>query len=180
MSTTRDPDPSSGPDSKGGEAAPPEIAVRFEDSRGYLAALLTVLGEARRAVCIYTRDLEPLILDRQPVLDELRKTAIKGRASIRILVQDLAPAIHSGHRIIETSRRMSSSYAIRKVDGEDCQYPSAFVTTDAGAWLLRSFGDLYEGEGNRYDPPKARQLNRYFDEVWERASVPVEFRALGI
>lgn len=163
------------------EPTPRELALRFESGSELRQAMLTVIAGARRALYWYTRDFDPPVSDDQTVLDALRALSLKGRgSSIRILVQDPARAIRDGHRLIEQARRLSSVYALRQVHTEDLNYPSAFLANDHGSYLFRTFGDRYEGDGQTWFPARANALIRYFSEVWERAAVPAELRALSL
>jgi hypothetical protein len=159
---------------------PRDIAIRTDSRASLQAAMLTLLSQARHEVAWYTRDLDPLLSDQKAILEAFRLLSIRSRARIRILVQDLSRAIQEGHRLIEASRRLSSIYAIRQVHADDLAYNSSFFVTDAGGWLFRVFADRLEAEGQQYDPPRMRSYLRYFDEVWERASAPLELRSLGL
>lgn len=161
--------------------SPREVALRFDSGSELRAAMLEVIHGARHALCWYTRDLEPPVTDDPDVLEALRSLSLKGRGtSIRVLLQDPTRAVRDGHRLIEMARRLSSVYALRRVHPEDLAYPSAFLVNDHGGFLFRTFGDRYEGEGHTWHPARCNQLLRYFNEVWERAEVPVELRALSL
>ncbi len=142
---------------------------------------LELIRSARHDLCIYTRDLEPPIYDDQAIIDAIRQVALSGRgAQVRILVQDTTRALRDGHRLLDLSQRLSSIVHLRRPVHEDQQYPSAFVLTDAGGYLFRTFGDRFEGEGDLYYPPRRDELKRYFDEIWERAEQPTEVRRLSL
>lgn len=144
-------------------------------------ATLELIQSARHELCLYTRDLEPPILDEHALIEAIRHIALSGRrADVRILVQDTSRALRDGHRLLDLSHRLSSLVHIRRPSHEDQQYPSAFVLTDSGGYLFRTFGDRFEGEGDLYYPPRRDELKRYFDEVWERAEQPAELRRLSL
>ena len=69
---------------------------------------------------------------------------------------------------------------LRRVSHEDATYPSAYVLTDGGGYLFRTFGDRFEAVGDVCYPPRRDELKRLFDEVWERAESPPELRRLGL
>lgn len=165
-------------------AAPPtptERALRFASSAELNIAALEVLNEARRSVCVYTRDLEPVLLDTRPLLDALQRVALRGRgAAIRILVQDPTRAMREGHRLVEQARRLSSVYQFRQPQAEDLQYTGAFLVTDQAGFVQRVLADRPDGEGHTRDVARANALLRYFNEVWERSAPPAELRALNL
>lgn len=145
------------------------------------SASLAVIQEARHAVCLYSRDLDPVILDDSEVVDALRRVALSGRgASVRILLQDPTRAVREGHRLLDLAQRLSSLVQIRRPTFEDLQYAGAFITNDAGGFLFRTFGDRFEAEGDIYYPPRRDELERYFDAVWERAEQPPELRRFSL
>lgn len=159
----------------------PERALRFASAVELIEATTQVLALSRRSVLIYSRDLEPMLLDQSPVLDALRRIALTGRgAQVRMLVQDPGRAIREGHRLIEQSRRLSSIYQFRQVHTEDLKFPGAFVVNDRAGFIARTFADRHEGEGHTHDSARANALIRYFNEVWERSSAPPELRALHL
>lgn len=152
-------------------------ADRFSELR---EVTLTLIASARNEVCIYSRDLEPALYEDPAILEAIRKVALSGqRASVRILVQDTTRAMREGHRLVDLAQRLSSIVHIRRVCHEDSQYPSAFVLTDRGGYLFRTFGDRFEAVGDNCYPPRRDELKRLFDEFWERGESPPELRRLA-
>lgn len=144
-------------------------------------ATLELIGSARHDLCIYSRDLEPSLYEDATVLEAIRKVALSGRgARVRILLQDPTRAARDGHRLVDLAQRLSSIVHIRRPAEEDLQYAGAYLLTDSGGYLYRTFGDRFEAEGDLYYPPRRDELKRQFDAVWERAETPPELRRLGI
>ena len=161
----------------------PELAQRLSAERaGELRdATLALLAGARNELCIYSRDLEPPLYEDPRVLEAIRKVALSGRrARVRILLQDTARVARDGHRLVDLAQRLPSIVHLRRVSQEDASYPSAYVLTDGGGYLFRTFGDRYEAVGDVCYPPRRDELKRLFDEVWERAESPPELRRLGL
>jgi GNAT superfamily N-acetyltransferase len=143
-------------------------------------ATLQVIAEVRRELCIYSRDLDPAVLNTNALLEALRALCLRPGASIRLLLQDSSRAVKDGHRLIELARRLPSSIEFRCPQAEDLQYTGAFVLNDNFGFLARSFGDRFECEGDLYHIAENARLKRYFGEVWERARVASEFRRLSL
>ncbi len=161
----------------------PELAQRLSAERaGELRdATLALLAGARHELCIYSRDLEPPLYEDPRVLEAIRKVALSGRrAQVRILLQDTARVARDGHRLVDLAQRLPSIVHLRRVSQEDASYPSAYVLTDGGGYLFRTFGDRYEAVGDVCYPPRRDELKRLFDDVWERAESPPELRRLGL
>jgi len=145
-----------------------------------VAALLGIIGTARRHLWLYSRELDPGLLDRPDVMTALRQFGTRG-GEARILLQDaLAP--QSAHApLIGLSQRLPSAFLFRVVEETvDRAYPSAFACNDAGGWYFRLLGHRTEGETRIDQPARARQLENVFEPFWERARPCTEYRALGI
>jgi hypothetical protein len=62
----------------------------------------------------------------------------------------------------------------------DREYPSAFMCTDAGAYLFRPIAQRMECVGSTYAPGRSAQLQALFDQMWERSESMSELRPLKI
>jgi predicted GNAT family N-acyltransferase len=164
-------------------AARPEARVLIaEDREQTLAATALLLDGARNEIAIYTRDLDPALLDVPATLDAIRRIALSGRrAQVRILLQEPRRAVNEGHRLVALAQRLPSAIALRTpVDERDLQYPSAFLVTDARGYFFRPLASRLEGEGSTYAPGRHAQFTELFDRVWERSEPTPELRQLGV
>lgn len=161
---------------------PQERTVVVESRDQALAETLRLVEGARRELCIYTRTLDPDILDTDDALEKLKRLAIAGRgATIRIIVQEPRVPSQRGHRLIALAQRLTSAFEFRTpAQDEDLQYPSAFVLNDASGYYFRTLGNRFEGEAVNYAPGKHAQLQEYFDQVWERSEPSDELRQLAL
>ena len=142
---------------------------------------LAVMKHARHELCIYTRDLEAPIYDQDDTIEQFRRIALSGaRARLRLLVQDPTRARHDGHRLVLLAHRLTTPIGLRQPHPDDLQYNAAFITNDCGGYLYRSQADRFEGEGDLYNPLRCAELQRYFDQIWERAQPIDEFRRLNL
>jgi predicted GNAT family N-acyltransferase len=159
----------------------PSEPVEVEDREGATLLLLKLIGLARREVSIITRDLDLGWLDQEPVLEALKQLATSGRgARIRILVHDPEPAVKNNHRLIPLAQRLTSIFQFRVPGTEDDrQFAGALVLNDRGGFLLRTLGSRWEGEGDTYAPGRHRELQKQFDEMWERGLPCDELRRLS-
>jgi predicted GNAT family N-acyltransferase len=161
----------------------PESKVLSVQTREQLIeATLAVLSGARHELRIMVRELDPMLLDDSACLVELRRIAISGRgACIRVLAQDISRAQHAGNRMLDLAQRLPSVIQFRRpVENVDCDYPSAFMCTDAGAYLFRPVAQRMESVGSTCAPGRAAQLQALFDQVWERSESMSELRPLKI
>jgi predicted GNAT family N-acyltransferase len=169
------------PDRPGPPPRPEVQTLAVESREQAFDATLALIGSARRDLYIYTRDLDPQLLDTEPVLDALKRLAIRGRASIRILVQEPIQVARRGHRLVALAQRLTSMFSLRTpVQETDLQYPSAFLLNDSYGFYFRTLGNRFEGEAVNYAPGRHAQLLELFQQVWERSETSEEFRQLRL
>lgn len=145
-----------------------------------LAAVLGVANGARRQLLVYTRDLDPGVLDQPEALAALRRVALGG-GDVRILLHDPASPQRAIAPLLGLGQRLTSAFQFRAIEEPiDRDYPSAYVANDAGGWYFRALGHRFDGETRLDDAARARQLRAHFEPVWERARPCSEFRALGL
>ncbi|WP_408953616.1 GNAT family N-acetyltransferase [Lysobacter sp. Hz 25] len=157
-----------------------DAANPVETRAAALAALAGVIANARRGLSIYSRDLDPGLLDRPEVVAALRRLATSGGA-IRVLLHDPGAPQRALAPLIGLSQRLSSVFEFRAIEEPvDLKYPSAYVVNDRDGWYYRPLGHRYDGETRLDGGARARQLRAHFDPVWERARPCSEYRALGI
>jgi predicted GNAT family N-acyltransferase len=162
---------------------PPSVkAVEFGTLQAAAAATLQLIAQARRRICIYSRDLEYGLYGQNEIVAALKQFAIKSRdGGALIIVQDTAVIRSQPHPLLELAQRLPSFIQFRTPEEpEDLQYPSAFLANDRDGYLFRLLGSRYEGDWSPALPARNRQLSEEFERVWQRSRPCTEFRALGI
>ena len=161
---------------------PEPRALVADDRDQAIAAIADLLADASHEVAIYSRDLDPALLDLPPIVDAIRRVALSGRrARVRILVQEPRRPLADGHRLIALAQRLPSLIEFRTPEDEhDRQYASAFLINDRRGYLFRTLATRNEGEGSTYAPGRHAQLREYFDQVWERSAPSEELRKLAL
>lgn len=157
-----------------------DAANPVEGHEAAIAATLGVVAGARRRLDIYSRDLDPGLLDTAEVVAALRRQATSG-VEIRILLQNPDEPRRALAPLVNLGQRLSSAFAFRAVEEPtDRAYPSAYLANDAGGFYFRPLGHRFDGETRLDAPARTRQLKYAFDPVWERARPCTELRALQI
>lgn len=153
-----------------------------EDLAGAIAATTAVVTQARRHLRIYSRELDPGLLDNAVVLGALRRFSTRNPGGeIRILLQDAATPQHTLAPLLTLVQRLPSVFAFREVrEPVDKAYASAFIANDSSGYYFRTLGHRFDGENDLDGAGRARQLREEFGRFWERARPCTEFRALGI
>jgi predicted GNAT family N-acyltransferase len=161
----------------------PEARVLLATDRDEaVAAIAELLADARHEIAIYSRDLDPVLLDLPAIIEAIKRVALSGRrARVRILVQEPKKPLADGHRLLALAQRLPSLIELRTPSDEhDLQYASAFLINDRRGYLFRTLASRHEGEGSTYAPGRHAQLREYFDQVWERSVPSEELRQLAI
>jgi predicted GNAT family N-acyltransferase len=154
----------------------------IETREAAVAITTAIVAATRRELCIYSRALDPGLLDTPEVLEALRRLATRRqRIDIRILMQDAGTPQRAHSPLIGLGQRLSSVFAFREVsDPADRGYAPAFIANDCGGYYFRTLGNRFDGEGTLDSGGRTRQLADGFMPVWERARIVAEFRALEI
>ena len=157
-------------------------STAVENAAGAIAALTGVATQARRYLRIYSRELDPGLLDTAHAIDVLRRFATHTRGGeVQVLLQDAAAPQRSLAPLLTLAQRLPSVFAFREVrEPVDRAYASAFIANDMGGYYFRPLGHRFEGETDLDNPGRARQLRDDFGRVWERSRPCTEYRALGI
>lgn len=157
-------------------------AMRLETLESTLAATQQLITQARRQLCLYSRDLEYAVYGQSDIVEALKQFALGNRnGSVQIIIQEPASLSGQGHPALELVQRLTSYFQIRTpVETEDLQYLSAFLINDCDGYLFRLLGNRYEGHWSPNLPARNRQLREAFERVWQRSQPCTEFRALGL
>lgn len=156
--------------------------LESSDRESARAAILAVLATARREVDIFSRDLDPDLLDHGDVLEAIKQVAVAGpHVRIRILVLESERARAETHRLIALGQRLSSVFSFRTpTEDVDRRYAGSYLVNDRAAWFERPLASRFEGEGSSYQPGRAAQFQESFNAIWERSEDWAEMRRLEI
>lgn len=159
-------------------AGPAAIARRHEA----VAITTAVIAQARRALVVYSRALDPGLWDAPAVVEALRRFATRQTgAQVQLLLQDAATPQRALAPLIGLGQRLPSVFVFREVqDPVDLPYTAAFVANDDHGYYFRPLGHRFDGEAGLAHAGRARQLREEFSQMWERARPVSEYRALGI
>lgn len=155
--------------------------IYIDSSEENLRLSLELVEQAARSVDIYTQDLNPRIYDTVEFSIALRDFVVHNqRASVRILVAEPNRMIKNGHRIIELSRRLTSSLELRQVPRDYHSDPQTFLLADGRGVIQRKDDSRFEAVANYNNPSLGRELQGYFNTVWEHSTLIADLRRLHI
>jgi GNAT superfamily N-acetyltransferase len=157
--------------------------MAVEEATAAVDACAALIGQARRELRIYSRALDPGLLDAPSVQAALRRFAtLRHDKQARILLQDTASPQLLDAPLLRLAQRLPTVFQFRAVcDPVDASYPSAYLVGDAQAYYFRSTGNRHDdGETWLEGAARARQLRTHFEQIWERSRPWSEHRALGL
>lgn len=160
-------------------AGPELLAIETEhDAR---ATSLALLQRARHRLCVFARDLDPVLLGTPEAVEALRTLLARGRGvEVRVLLQEPASLQRNQHPWLPLMQRLSSLLQVRQVSEPiDQQNPTAMLLNDSGGFFLRPLASRFEGSASLQAEGRRRQLQSEFDTLWERAQPCTELRALS-
>ena len=153
----------------------------LERSEAVCDVVLSLATQARRALDIVSRHLDPALYDNEAFGAAIRELVVDSRrAQVRILLLDSAPVVARGHRLVELARRLSSFITIRIPAPEYKNLNEAWLVADATGYLSRRFSDRPEATANFADPRQATHLTNRFEEIWQRAQPDANMRRLHL
>jgi hypothetical protein len=157
-------------------------AVELNTFETNLTATAELIKQARRKICIYSRDLEHELYGRSEIVEALKQFAINSRdGCAQIIVQDTIAVRIRPHPLLNLAQRLPSSFLFRTpAEPEDLRYPSVFLINDSEGYIFRLLGDRYEANWSPALPARTRQLSEAFERMWQRSLPCTEFRRLGL
>lgn len=144
-------------------------------------ASVAVAAVAKRELALFSRDLEPLLYDRQEFIAVMQALATRSRMSrIRIVCIDPGASVRAGNRIVALAQRFSSYIEVRRASRDHENLVDTYLVSDDVALLFRPVCTRYEGFADLHAPLQARDKLRGFEDIWQQAEPDPEFRRLGI
>lgn len=156
-------------------------AQAIDSREAAIAVTAQLIADARRTLYVYSRELDPGLLDQVRIVEALRHFATRSHGSeVRVLLQDAAAPQAAHAPLLALAQRLPSVFGFRAVDDPvDRGYAAAFIANDHGGYYYRGLGHRFDGEAENAGAGRARQLIETFRPVWERARPISEYRALG-
>ena len=156
--------------------------IRLGQPRLVRHAITALAKQANRELRLLSPDLEPILYDHEPFLQQVSRLAVerRGRLPVRVLLIDAEPALRRGHRLIELSRRLSSAVQIRAVPAEFAEQCDQFFLADDAGYCLRRYATPGTVLVDFNDVAAVSRMQRDFDKIWEQGAVHTGLRRLHL
>ena len=162
--------------------APPRNSRRVFDTReDACESTLKVAREARRAISLFSHDLEPFVYGRSDFAEVIKNLILTHKfARVRILIRSPMRCVQEGHRLVELAQRFSSFVEIRVAHKDDQGRRDTFLVADQRAVVCRAQAERYEGIADTRSPSVALHYLEFFDTAWARAEGSRELQRLHL
>jgi predicted GNAT family N-acyltransferase len=147
----------------------------------FRTATITLAAQARRKILIFSYDLENGIYDNQEMFDALKTLAIKvPDPSIFILLQSNERVQREGNRLVNLAARMPSKIRIFRPNiWAHREHNENFMLVDDTGFVYRKWYTRLDGRVEFHNPNRARELARFFQDVWNESDEDIALRRLS-
>lgn len=158
-----------------------EDLVQLESASDNREAAIALAGQARRALYLFSRDLDGPLYDDEAFVEAVSALARRSEHTrVHVLVQDSSRAVKDGHRLIGLAQRLSSKVKVHNPSREYANLTESYLVVDETGYLYRPLADRYEGQARFRDPMRARELTKQFKEMWDRSTTDPQLRRLHL
>ncbi|WKT62168.1 hypothetical protein Q2E61_08215 [Microbulbifer thermotolerans] len=156
-------------------------AQLLEDISAFRAALITLVGNARRECLIFSQNLARPLYHDEAVTQALSDFARGSRfARVRILIRDSDPIVRQFHRTHALAQRLSSRIQIRKIQATVDTADWEFAVTDGRGVLQCDDRERWSGSYHAQNQVRAHKLQDIFERDWDLATTDPNLRCLQL
>ncbi|GGJ84315.1 DUF7931 domain-containing protein [Pseudomonas matsuisoli] len=124
----------------------------------------TLLGAAKRSICICSINLDPWLYDSDEALDAcIKLLAHQSRSRLRILVKETQHL--ERHRLIKLAQRLTSNCSIRQLNPDHPFERSGYLIVDDRLLFVQHLS-AQDTDAERVN---ARLIQRSFDHAWDHS-----------
>ncbi len=155
------------------------ILMRREED--FRQVILEMCAQARHSLRIFSPVLEHKLFDHDDLMQIVSALARRNRyTQIEILLYDSHRVVKNGHALLNISRKLPSSIAMKIVHPELRQLNHEYVIADTKGVVYRIDYEDFDGWANFNDVTEANRLNRQFTAAWESGLLDPNLRQLRI
>ena len=156
-------------------------ARRIKSLSALCADTIQLCAQAKQKIQIYSRNLDPRILNNRELEKHLDSFIRSSRyVRIELLITDEGNLQGIDHRLVKLSQKYTSFVSIRVIPKDFHENHFAFYLVDAKSMIYRPVADRYEAQIHHLPSSKINQKAKYFDEIWQQSAPAVHLRALNL
>ena len=147
----------------------------------FLKVITTMCQQARQCIQILSPLLDHKIFDHPELYEIFSSLARRNKYTrIEVLIYDSHRVIKNGHSLLDITRRLQSSIAMKIVHPELRSSNHEYVLADDSGLIYRQDAEQYEGYANFKDKTEANRLRRQFRAAWESGLQDPSLRQIKI
>ena len=135
-------------------------------------AIIQCMGIARWTLDIFTRDLEPHLLGKDAVTEQLKQSILASpKLHVRVLVVDETLARTEGHPWVRLAHRLESRIQFRLPDDDHATRADAFLCADGRTGVHRDLATRPEFTVIENNGRYWKTAMNWFEQAWEFGTV---------
>ncbi|WP_052481038.1 DUF7931 domain-containing protein [Gilvimarinus agarilyticus] len=150
------------------DAAHPSLL--FDSLEDNILHTLALISRARRTLYILSHQLDPLVYNRDDVVNAVSRFARRARDSqVRILIRDTSDLLERGHQLARLHQRLPSKVHLRKLTIEPNNQQMGFIAADRELLVYKSDDTQAAGVANFRAAQEVKTLADEYQRLWQHA-----------
>jgi|GEM_PF-2026528 len=156
-------------------------AVKLSSLGELVAKTSEVLAAAKQTIQIYSRNLDPRILNNRDIEKIVTRFVRSSRfVRVEILITDERNLQGIDHRLVNLAQKYTSFIQIRLIPKDYHENYFGFYLVDGRHLLYRNNVERFESEYHQLPSSLIKQKSKYFDDIWQQSSPASHLRALHL
>ncbi len=154
---------------------------RIDSLNEFKAESERLFSSAQRVIRVYSKDLDPRVLNDRLIEKQFIEFIKRSRASkVELLIYDDAYLRGVDHRLVSLAQRFSSFVEIRLVPKDHHENFFGFYLADNKRIIHRHNIERYEAEYAELPNSLVKEKVKWFDEIWQQSPPASFLRALHL
>lgn len=156
-----------------------DAVIQFDGRQQVQELALSLVQQARRRVCFFGAQLDPVLFDNTDLIDSLTEFSLRTpRARAQFIVHDSRAATSQGHRLVPLLQKLTSQLQLKVTCQQHQTVAGYFMLVDNQGYLYGPQAAQYHGRACFDDMAETKRLGQLFDTLWEQGEVDTMTRRL--
>lgn len=157
------------------------MTIKLDSLQGNAEHTLSLITQATRYLHIFSRDLDRKIFDNNDIVAVIKKLALRSHLSrISILLIESRQVISQGHRLLNLAQLLPQRIEIRRPEKQFEDLSHFSLCADGKGYVYRPVSSHYDGVACYHDPRYCRELDKKFNDIWQRSRMDPELRNMRL